>query len=56
MLELGQPTHPYDAAHVAKGTLRARRARPANLSRRSTECNVPSRSAAVDSATPGKIA
>ncbi len=28
MLELGQPTHPYDAAHVAKRTLRARRARP----------------------------
>ncbi|MHB8380264.1 MAG: phenylalanine--tRNA ligase subunit beta [Acidimicrobiales bacterium] len=27
MLELGQPTHPYDAAHVAKQTLRARRAR-----------------------------
>jgi phenylalanyl-tRNA synthetase beta chain len=27
MLELGQPTHPYDAAHVAKRTLRARRAR-----------------------------
>ena len=28
MLELGQPTHPYDAAHVARRTLRARRARP----------------------------
>ena len=28
MLELGQPTHAYDAAHVAKRTLRARRARP----------------------------
>jgi len=28
MLELGQPTHPYDAAHVAQRTLRARRARP----------------------------
>jgi phenylalanyl-tRNA synthetase beta chain len=28
MLELGQPTHPYDAQHVAKRTLRARRARP----------------------------
>ena len=27
MLELGQPTHPYDAAHVANRTLRARRAR-----------------------------
>ncbi len=27
MLELGQPTHPYDAAHVAGHTLRARRAR-----------------------------
>lgn len=27
MLELGQPTHPYDAARVAKGTLGARRAR-----------------------------
>ncbi|MFZ0768952.1 MAG: phenylalanine--tRNA ligase subunit beta, partial [Acidimicrobiales bacterium] len=27
MLELGQPTHPYDAAHVAQRTLRARRAR-----------------------------
>ena len=27
MLELGQPTHPYDAAHVAGRTLRARRAR-----------------------------
>jgi len=27
MLELGQPTHPYDAAHVARRTLRARRAR-----------------------------
>ena len=27
MLEMGQPTHPYDAAHVAKHTLRARRAR-----------------------------
>ena len=27
MLELGQPTHPYDAAHVAGATLRARRAR-----------------------------
>ena len=27
MLELGQPTHPYDAAHVAKRSLRARRAR-----------------------------
>jgi len=27
MLELGQPTHPYDAAHVSKHTLRARRAR-----------------------------
>lgn len=26
MLELGQPTHPYDAAHVAKRTLAARRA------------------------------
>ena len=26
MLELGQPTHPYDAAHVARRTLRARRA------------------------------
>jgi phenylalanyl-tRNA synthetase beta chain len=28
MLELGQPTHPYDASRVAKRTLRARRARP----------------------------
>ena len=28
MLELGQPTHPYDAAHVGQRTLRARRARP----------------------------
>jgi phenylalanyl-tRNA synthetase beta chain len=28
MLELGQPTHPYDASRVAKHTLRARRARP----------------------------
>jgi phenylalanyl-tRNA synthetase beta chain len=28
MLELGQPTHPYDAARVARHTLRARRARP----------------------------
>jgi phenylalanyl-tRNA synthetase beta chain len=28
MLELGQPTHPYDAAQVSKQTLRARRARP----------------------------
>jgi phenylalanyl-tRNA synthetase beta chain len=28
MLELGQPTHPYDASRVAKQTLRARRARP----------------------------
>jgi phenylalanyl-tRNA synthetase beta chain len=28
MLELGQPTHPYDAAQVSKRTLRARRARP----------------------------
>jgi phenylalanyl-tRNA synthetase beta chain len=27
MLELGQPTHPYDAAKVTKHTLRARRAR-----------------------------
>ncbi len=27
MLELGQPTHPYDAAHVGERTLRARRAR-----------------------------
>ncbi len=27
MLELGQPTHPYDARHVANRTLRARRAR-----------------------------
>jgi len=27
MLELGQPTHPYDAAHVAGWTLRVRRAR-----------------------------
>lgn len=27
MLELGQPTHPYDAARVARRTLRARRAR-----------------------------
>ena len=27
MLELGQPTHPYDANHVAGRTLRARRAR-----------------------------
>lgn len=27
MLELGQPTHAYDAAHVARRTLRARRAR-----------------------------
>lgn len=27
MLELGQPTHPYDAAHVAQRALRARRAR-----------------------------
>ena len=27
MLELGQPTHAYDAAHVAQRTLRARRAR-----------------------------
>lgn len=27
MLELGQPTHPYDAASVARRTLRARRAR-----------------------------
>ena len=27
MLELGQPTHPYDAAHVAGRMLRARRAR-----------------------------
>ena len=27
MLELGQPTHPYDAQHVADRTLRARRAR-----------------------------
>ena len=27
MLELGQPTHPYDAAHVARRTLAARRAR-----------------------------
>ena len=28
MLELGQPTHPYDAAKVARHTLSARRARP----------------------------
>ncbi len=28
MLELGQPTHPYDASRVAEVTLRARRARP----------------------------
>ncbi len=28
MLELGQPTHPYDASRVAGRTLRARRARP----------------------------
>jgi phenylalanyl-tRNA synthetase beta chain len=28
MIELGQPTHAYDAAHVAQRTLRARRARP----------------------------
>lgn len=28
MLELGQPTHPYDASRVAKKTLRARRALP----------------------------
>ncbi|HSN02997.1 MAG TPA: phenylalanine--tRNA ligase subunit beta [Acidimicrobiales bacterium] len=28
MLELGQPTHPYDAAHVAGRALRARAARP----------------------------
>ena len=28
MLELGQPTHPYDARRVANQTLRARRARP----------------------------
>ncbi len=28
MLELGQPTHPYDAAQVARRTIRARRARP----------------------------
>lgn len=28
MLELGQPTHPYDAERVAARTLRARRARP----------------------------
>jgi phenylalanyl-tRNA synthetase beta chain len=28
MLELGQPTHAYDAAHVAGRTIRARRARP----------------------------
>jgi phenylalanyl-tRNA synthetase beta chain len=28
MLELGQPTHPYDASRVAHHTLRARRARP----------------------------
>jgi len=28
MLELGQPTHAYDAAHVAGRALRARRARP----------------------------
>jgi phenylalanyl-tRNA synthetase beta chain len=28
MLELGQPTHPYDAAKVAGHTLRARHARP----------------------------
>lgn len=27
MLELGQPTHPYDASRVARRTLRARRAR-----------------------------
>ncbi|HEY5438940.1 MAG TPA: phenylalanine--tRNA ligase subunit beta, partial [Acidimicrobiales bacterium] len=27
MLELGQPTHPYDAHHVGQRTLRARRAR-----------------------------
>ncbi|MCU1351241.1 MAG: pheT, partial [Acidimicrobiales bacterium] len=27
MLELGQPNHPYDLAKVARGTLRARRAR-----------------------------
>jgi len=32
MLELGQPTHPYDAAHVAQRTLRARRARPVRRS------------------------
>ncbi|HWD96189.1 MAG TPA: phenylalanine--tRNA ligase subunit beta [Acidimicrobiales bacterium] len=31
MLELGQPTHPYDASHVAKRTLRARRARPGEI-------------------------
>jgi len=28
MLELGQPTHPYDAKHVASQTLRVRAARP----------------------------
>lgn len=28
MLELGQPTHPYDASRVGRRTLRARRARP----------------------------
>jgi phenylalanyl-tRNA synthetase beta chain len=31
MLELGQPTHPYDARHVAQRTLRARRARPGEI-------------------------
>ena len=31
MLELGQPTHPYDAARVAGRTLRARAARPTEV-------------------------
>jgi phenylalanyl-tRNA synthetase beta chain len=31
MLELGQPTHPYDAQHVARHTLRVRRAREGEM-------------------------
>ena len=57
MLELGQPTHPYDAAHVAQRTLRARRARVGRDPRRpSTASNAPSPNRDAGSAIPAKTA
>ena len=57
MLELGQPTHPYDAAHVGEADDCGPVARaPARRSRRSTASCATSARPVGDSATPVRTA